>query len=97
MRESHIMTAIDYAYKAALQSYSVQDHYLEAQVYAQLGYLFFRVKEPDIDVCEGVVYTKKVEQYEKAQEFYDKLNEKISEIRENEQNGPLALDDEAWL
>ena len=89
------MAAMDNAYAAANSSYSAQDHNLEAQVYAQLGYLFFKVMQPDGGDCEDKASENKVKQYKKAQEFYKKLIEKIPEIPEMQQNGPL--DDEAWL
>ena len=91
------MAAIDNTYAAANSSYSAQDHYLEAQVYAQLGYLFFRVMQPDRGDCEDMAFQIKVKQkqFKKAQEFYKKLIWKIPTIPEIQQNGPL--DDEAWL
>ena len=64
------MAAIDNTYAAANSSYSAQDHYLEAQVYAQLGYLFFRLKQPNRDDCEDVAFANKVKQFKKAQGFY---------------------------
>ena len=60
------MDAIDQASPAVIAAHDAMEHFLEAQVYGTLGYIYFKVKTPTKGEDDAATNENKLKQMKRA-------------------------------